>query len=123
MPIDRIYVPSPEISAKQYVQVEPGSWSEKINRVVTVTEKGLEKVKDAVPKTWVEVVRDTKDNVVSDVKRKVLNHIPGATTIRSLEDQYDMLNKGLAARILELYNGVLADFQRGVMESANPPEE
>jgi len=112
--IDRIDVPPPEISVQKTVHVAPREWPGKIEGLVTASAKALKKVEGAVPDTWVEVVRDTSENVVGDLKEKILDHIPGAGTLQSLEDRYKMLKEGYADKVIGLWNDTFADVQRTV---------
>ena len=110
--IDRIHVPSPEITAKSYVQLDTQQWSSDFKPLVTAANQALRKVQDEVHTA-----------VVDELKSKALQqleNVPGYETVKSLHDRLELLNEAYAKPTLKLCQPLLDDIRRAVWELGDP---
>jgi hypothetical protein len=114
VPIDRVYVPSPEVYSKQYVQMDPNRWADELKPLVSASNNAMRNTQDVVDEKMPEVITTIKETVIGEIKDKVLERIPGYKQFESLEDHYQMLNEGYSKPTLELFQSVMADLRRAV---------
>lgn len=116
VPIDRIDVPSPEIIAKSYIQLDLQPWSDDAKAVIIASNKVLRKIQDAVDETVTEVA-------VNELKNRALKpfeYIPGYETVKSLKEQLETMKEAYAKPTLNLVQPLFDDIQVSVWELRDP---